>query len=336
MSMATAMNDHRVQYAVTSYVHMCDCDSAPEHDTCTRVTTPAPTSTNLPHHVDTDSLIVRNNTPLINASATPYHDDDAIRDTYADPIAPADAREIHAKPLSRVHQIQQLHNTFNPNASMHSIIREALHQWYKRHHNVVDVNGTHSEDDRHENHCHSHRRPHHKLNIRLHTEPVVHVPPDTATNDAPVAAAATHTNTTTSLCTTLVGTPPTCNTLVEGDDKDGGQNNDTMRTFTYQCSVQRGNGNALCKRCCVSSKTGVDETCHHHHRRRRHPHQPPTRPRATVFYGNCFLCSGEHHSQHYCPLRQCSMCHQYGHSNKVCTRSVQTHAHNGHVATRVA
>lgn len=37
-----------------------------------------------------------------------------------------------------------------------------------------------------------------------------------------------------------------------------------------------------------------------------------------VFYGPCFMCGQEGHSQNYCPLRKCEFCNMYGHGRRVC------------------
>jgi len=36
------------------------------------------------------------------------------------------------------------------------------------------------------------------------------------------------------------------------------------------------------------------------------------------FFGKCFQCQYMSHSQKYCPLRFCSTCHEYGHSETTC------------------
>lgn len=45
-------------------------------------------------------------------------------------------------------------------------------------------------------------------------------------------------------------------------------------------------------------------------------------PQTTIFYGNCFNCGEQSHSQHYCPLIQCSKCQDFGHMRKVCGRTM--------------
>jgi hypothetical protein len=42
------------------------------------------------------------------------------------------------------------------------------------------------------------------------------------------------------------------------------------------------------------------------------PHHTPH------FYGYCYNCDYARHSQNFCPLKRCSLCHHYGHSSKVC------------------
>ena len=39
------------------------------------------------------------------------------------------------------------------------------------------------------------------------------------------------------------------------------------------------------------------------------------------FFGYCYFCDYPQHSQHYCPLKYCDVCHIYGHSNKVCEKN---------------
>jgi len=36
----------------------------------------------------------------------------------------------------------------------------------------------------------------------------------------------------------------------------------------------------------------------------------------------CFYCEAANHSQHRCPLKQCSICGQYGHSFRACRGGV--------------
>ena len=38
----------------------------------------------------------------------------------------------------------------------------------------------------------------------------------------------------------------------------------------------------------------------------------------SIFYGYCYFCDYEKHSQNYCPLRYCEKCGKYGHSSKIC------------------
>lgn len=38
------------------------------------------------------------------------------------------------------------------------------------------------------------------------------------------------------------------------------------------------------------------------------------------FFGRCFQCQYMSHSQKFCPLRQCKLCHRHGHSEIACTR----------------
>jgi len=113
----------------------------------------------------------------------------------------------------------------------------------------------------------------------------------------------------------------------------------TPRTFTYQCSAHRGREqpqSALLN----GSIMRPPISTHQNHTVRSHqvrvsdptvpdssvattPTIPSVRPKAVIFHGECFLCSGRHHSQNFCPLRQCSICHEYGHSHKVCTSTNQ-------------
>jgi hypothetical protein len=34
----------------------------------------------------------------------------------------------------------------------------------------------------------------------------------------------------------------------------------------------------------------------------------------------CFFCEAENHSQHFCPLKLCTICSKYGHSFRACKR----------------
>lgn len=120
----------------------------------------------------------------------------------------------------------------------------------------------------------------------------------------------------------------------------------TPRTFTYQCSAHRGREkpqSALQNLSMMTTPQTTDASI------LQPPHQSPTvhptpgssttmtmtdssgittptsvRPKAVIFHGECFLCSGRHHSQNFCPLRQCSVCREYGHSHKVCTVTNRT------------
>lgn len=40
-----------------------------------------------------------------------------------------------------------------------------------------------------------------------------------------------------------------------------------------------------------------------------------------TFDGFCFLCLYPLHSQKWCPLRQCALCHGFGHAETVCSKS---------------
>lgn len=35
---------------------------------------------------------------------------------------------------------------------------------------------------------------------------------------------------------------------------------------------------------------------------------------------SCFFCEADNHSQHFCPLKQCTICSKYGHSFRACKR----------------
>ena len=39
----------------------------------------------------------------------------------------------------------------------------------------------------------------------------------------------------------------------------------------------------------------------------------------------CFYCEAENHSQHFCPLKQCTICSKYGHSFRACKRFRRHH-----------
>lgn len=40
------------------------------------------------------------------------------------------------------------------------------------------------------------------------------------------------------------------------------------------------------------------------------------------FYGYCYLCGYNLHSQSICPLKKCAQCGNYGHSAKICTKPI--------------
>jgi hypothetical protein len=42
--------------------------------------------------------------------------------------------------------------------------------------------------------------------------------------------------------------------------------------------------------------------------------------RKTYFVGQCYKCGSWKHTQHFCPLQQCSECSVYGHHVKVCKK----------------
>jgi hypothetical protein len=41
---------------------------------------------------------------------------------------------------------------------------------------------------------------------------------------------------------------------------------------------------------------------------------------SATFYGRCFQCNYTSHSQKHCPLRYCTQCGTYGHSEVVCNK----------------
>jgi len=45
-------------------------------------------------------------------------------------------------------------------------------------------------------------------------------------------------------------------------------------------------------------------------------------PQMLTFQGTCFRCDCANHSQHYCWLQQCAVCHHFGHSERVCGSGV--------------
>jgi len=42
--------------------------------------------------------------------------------------------------------------------------------------------------------------------------------------------------------------------------------------------------------------------------------------RKTYFVGQCYKCGSWKHTQHFCPLQQCTLCSVYGHHHKVCKK----------------
>lgn len=125
----------------------------------------------------------------------------------------------------------------------------------------------------------------------------------------------------------------------------------TPRTFTYQCSVHPGRHchhgslansvQAPLQTTAMTTPPSVLQPPYFTHAA-LHGTYPmfaaapvDLKPKAAMFYGDCFLCSGRHHSQNYCPLRQCSVCHQYGHSKRVCQKyNNNTHAPFAHPQQR--
>jgi len=96
------------------------------------------------------------------------------------------------------------------------------------------------------------------------------------------------------------------------------------RVFTYQCSVQEGK---LCPVVRTAASVQRQSKANGSTRTAAAAAVPTTttttaveniKPKAAMFYGDCFICSGRHHSSNYCPLRQCYACGQYGHSRRVC------------------
>lgn len=51
---------------------------------------------------------------------------------------------------------------------------------------------------------------------------------------------------------------------------------------------------------------------------------PTTTLPKSKFYGHCYYCDYDKHSQNYCPLRFCYKCNKYGHSEKVCPRKFES------------
>ena len=51
------------------------------------------------------------------------------------------------------------------------------------------------------------------------------------------------------------------------------------------------------------------------------PQSRTTQLQYISFFGRCYLCKYQGHSQKYCPLRRCKHCQRYGHSEHVCWKT---------------
>jgi len=100
--------------------------------------------------------------------------------------------------------------------------------------------------------------------------------------------------------------PPTCDASWRNGsaDVEAPRPSALARVNVYECRVERG---TLAHGLCDMGLYGL----------------PAIAAPRSAFEGECYLCSGQGHSQNFCPLSRCHACHRYGHTSRVCCFSVR-------------